>query len=173
MKARKTILPGSSLISEYLPCDHADAYAVDVPETANFSADDMQIMFWTKSPAWVERMMKLRNILVRPLGLQVDKPNLETIRRAIEEGGHCGVMTVVAKSANETLIKLDDKHLTAYISVIVEPRRAIAVTVVHFKNLLGRVYFTVIASFHHIIVRRMLKSSVMNCLEKQESRHGV
>lgn len=160
MKAYKTTIPDNSLITAYLPCDFADAFAVDLPSPISLTADDIQIRFWTDMPAWVDFLMKLRNIMVRPFGLKGTENSVEEFRNAIRTGSNCGGMTMVKKSENETLIKLDDKHLAAYISVLVESERVSVITAVHFNNAMGRVYIAIIKPFHKILVKSTLKRAV-------------
>ena len=69
-------------------------------------------------------------------------------------------MTVVAKTANETVVSLDDKHLKAYLSVYVEDRNVSLSTLVQYYNKLGVAYFTLIRPFHKIVVKNMLRHTI-------------
>ena len=84
------------------------------------------------------------------------------LERLIREGGSAGMFSVCGKSANETAIALDDKHLKAYISVLFredgsELTTVTCSTIVRFHNRLGRVYFWLIRPFHGLAVKGMLK----------------
>jgi hypothetical protein len=99
------------------------------------------------------------------VGLQGMKGSeLKEFETCIRMGQPYSFVSVPAKNSNETVLLLTDKHLNAYMSVYVESRakhKAISIiTLVHFKNTLGRVYFFVIRPFHACIVKSMLKRSV-------------
>ena len=56
-----------------------------------------------------------------------------------------------------------DKHLKGTLGVVVEPladqhKRFHVVTIVHYHNWTGPVYFQVIRPFHHLVVTRMAQA---------------
>ena len=163
----KTDVPVNSLTHQYLPADYTDAFACEITGAKKLSADKVMIDFWTVMPGWVNALFKLRNVLVRPFGMETgdNKDHSEELKKMIREGqASNGLMSVVAKSGNETVILLNDKHLDAYISVFVteshHSQTATAITLVHYHNRLGRIYFFFIRPFHKIIVKDMLKSTI-------------
>ncbi len=164
MKAYKHIFPENSLISKQLPAFFADTYAVNVSNAEILSADDIQIQFWTQMPYWVDKLMRLRHWLVRPFGLKSEEGTTEDFSKAIRSGGQCNTMTVIAKSENETVIELSEKHLNAYISIQIRDDKVLLNTVVHLKNTLGRIYFTIIRPFHGILAKSTLKRAVTNSM---------
>lgn len=162
MKVEKCNLPPNSLLNGYLPADHSDAVVCTCHTAVDFTPDDIQVAFWTAMPGWVDSLMKLRNVLVRPFGLVSDNgPGREAVERCLREGGECGFLKVLAKSAEETVILLADKHLDAYVSVLMghsgDMTTVTVITLVKYNNALGRVYFFVIRPFHNVIVRTMLR----------------
>ncbi len=120
------------------------------------------VSFWTAMPKWVDNLFKLRNLLVKPLGLKTEEESkFADLERCIRTGGEAGMVSVPGKSHDETILKLTDKHLTAYISVYIEGRRNVyATTLVSFHKKIGYMYFYTIYPFHHIVVRRLLKSTM-------------
>jgi hypothetical protein len=59
--------------------------------------------------------------------------------------------------------EVDDRHLRGYLAVVADPpeggaRRFRVVTVVHYNNWLGPVYFNAIRPFHHLIVGAMARA---------------
>jgi hypothetical protein len=59
--------------------------------------------------------------------------------------------------------EVNDAHLKAALGVVVEPlagtqRRFHVVTVVHYHNWAGPVYFNVIRPFHHLVVGGMMRA---------------
>jgi len=163
MKARKTEIPLKSLVNRYFPVDHKDAFACEISCESQLTPDDIMVRFWTNFPAWVDFLFSVRNFLVKFVGLEGSTNSLQELEDCIRHGGKSKIASVPAKSDNETILLLDDEHLDAYMSVYIEEfpdnKRVYAITIVHFKNRLGRIYFFFIRPFHGIIVKSVLKSS--------------
>lgn len=90
---------------------------------------------------------KLRNTIVKPLGLEVGMRFADTI---------------CEQNAQEVVFGMPDKHLTFHASLWCgekEPggQTFTITTVVKFNNRLGRLYFFFIRPFHKVIIRSMLK----------------
>jgi hypothetical protein len=165
MKVYKSTIPPGSLIEKYLPADYSDIYACEVDFEKDIFPDDLMVNFWTNNPSWINALFKLRNFLVKFVGLKGSKNNsLEELEKCIRTGGTLDFVSVPAKSDNETVLILSDKHLNAYLSAHIKSegeRKTISViTLVKFKNKLGRIYFFFIRPFHDIIVKVMLKRSI-------------
>lgn len=171
MKSYKTDIPTDSLTQEYLPANYTDAFACEVTGAQKLSADDMMISFWTVVPDWVDALFKVRNLLVRPFGLETGETDnyIEKFEEIIRAGkGSNGIMPVVAKSDNETVVLLSDKHLDAYMSVYTTSRddsqTVVVLTLVHYKNIFGKVYFFFIRPFHTVIVKSILQNTLKRLL---------
>ena len=85
------------------------------------------ISFWTDFPCWINALFKLRNILVKFVGL---------------------------KGAENDNVK---DYLSIHVESKEEQKIISAITLVNFNNKLGRIYFFVIKPFHGAIVKNMLK----------------
>jgi hypothetical protein len=164
MKTKKTTIPEDSLIRSYLPADYFDAFECTFTSAKEVKADDVQLAFWSEKPAWVNQLFKLRNFLVKPFKLEVGKKNdsLNILKETIITGKTHGHLSIPAKSDNETVLCIDDRHLKMYLSIQVkdagENRKAVvATTLVRFHNALGKCYFAVICPFHKVVVKSMLK----------------
>lgn len=162
MIIRKSEIPKQSLVNNYLPANYSDAYECIIESNENITPDDLQIAFWTKMPKWIERLFKLRNAIVKPFGLKSDDNDSEKLKECIRTGKEYGIASVAAKSADETVVCLNDKHLKAYMSVYIDKvddnkKRISVSTVVHFHNKLGYVYFYAIVPFHGLVVRGQIK----------------
>lgn len=84
--------------------------------------------------------MKVRNILVKPFGLETGKV-LKTEDCIIED------------TENEAIMRKDDKHLLFYVSIAKIGNDLIDITtVVQYHNALGKAYFFFIKPFHKMIV---------------------
>ena len=114
--------------------------------------------FWTTCPAWLKFLFRLRDLLVRPFGLKTGEgPSREKLEEALNNGESCGFMSVAERTADETIVALDDKHLVAYMSVYIEGGQVFASTVVRYHNKLGVVYFNLIRPFHVLVVKNLFK----------------
>ena len=164
MKAKKTGIPAESLVNKYFPVDYEDAYVCEVRSDLQLTPDDIMVRFWTDFPSWVDFLFRIRNFLVKFIGLEGSMNSIQEFEDCIRTGGKCKIATVTIKSENETVLLLDDKHLDAYISVYIkespEHKYVYAITLVHFKNRLGRIYFFFIRPFHGLIVKSTFKNSL-------------
>lgn len=171
MKSRKTQVPKDSLLQQYLPVDYTDAFACNVETEKILSADEIMIDFWTIVPGWVSALFKLRNILVRPFGLERGEKGanlFDEIKKMIQSGsGSSGMISVAGKTENETAVLLSDKHLDAYMSVYVDKQTVTASTSVHYHNNLGRIYFFFIKPFHAVVVKAMLKGTLKRMVRRK------
>jgi hypothetical protein len=198
MKVKKASIPPDSLVWRYLPADYSDAYActVDPARALSLDPDELMVAFWTSTRRswWVSALFRLRNFLVRFVGLQGSENfDVGEFKNAVRHGGSYGFMSIAAKNGHETVMLLTDKHLDAYLSIHVaaETRTATAAgagvqagadaapatgaaagtrqtvsayTVVRFHNRLGRVYFFVIRPFHAIIAKTILRGAIKNAI---------
>ncbi|WP_371614868.1 DUF2867 domain-containing protein [Streptomyces sp. NBC_00454] len=140
--------------------DHVDAVAVDVaPGT---SATDFVRLVSTGSPAWVGRLLALRDRLVAPFGLQVQERGKPAETR-IEPGVKRGPFRVLSVTQDEVLCGDDDKHLAFRASFAVRPKadgsgsEGVCTTVVRFERTAGRFYFRAIEPFHHLVIVSLLR----------------
>ncbi|MBN9479844.1 MAG: DUF2867 domain-containing protein [Bordetella sp.] len=126
--------------------DWADRFGVEGvagPLTARQAMERMM----TGAPAWVDRLMALRNRLVRLAGLKT--------------AGIDG-FPVLAEQEDEIVVGFDDRHLDFRLVIRVEPSpghagRGVSIaTLVDRHNLLGRAYIAAVTPFHRLIVTRML-----------------
>lgn len=170
MKTRKTHMLENSLTQQFLPADYMDVFACDLDGAGELTADEILIGFFTVMPGWVNALFKLRDVLVRPFGLKTgtDEGRVDDFKSMILNGGEVGLASQVAKSECETVLLLSDKHLNAYISIMVTQdtscQKVKAITLVHYHNSLGRAYFFFIKPFHKMVVKSMLNNTIRRLL---------
>jgi len=159
-------LPSPSLVERALaPCHYFDAFSVDAA-SGTFGSVDELARAASKLPRWVDALMALRNRIVRIFGLKTEppEPTESAQKSAIVAGSAVGIFLVLARSENEILMGLDDKHLDFRFSLVLQTRadgeRAIATTTVRFKNAWGRLYFAVVKPFHKRIIPAMLRAAL-------------
>ena len=163
-KKSKTI-PLGSLTEKFLPADYLVVHNFVVDTESEIVADDILVIFFTDFPIWVNVLFKLRNFMAKFVGLKSSEgSDLEEIEKCIRTGKAYRLGSIPAKSDNETVLLLSDKHLDAYISILVENeenRKTVSTNIlVHFKNRLGRIYLSVIRPFHGAVIKNMLKRAV-------------
>ncbi len=170
---KKTTIPSDSLVERFLPADYTDAYCREVATGKTLSPDEIMIGLWssTRRIWWMAALFGLRNFLVRFVGLKGGGGfDVAAFDKAIREGGSYGFTSVPAKNDHETVMMLTDKHLDAWLSVYVAaegtPKRVSFITLVKFKQRLGRIYFFVIRPFHTIIIKSLLKRAVNGVYSK-------
>ncbi|MEI7297975.1 DUF2867 domain-containing protein [Paraburkholderia tropica] len=149
--------PASQLMSSYGRADFADAFSVDLPEAASHDPECIARHIFDHQPEWIAALLKLRDLLVRPLG----------IRRAADlraaGGDRINIFRVFGRYPNEIVLGEDDTHLDFRVSVLVQPPsgefpcRVIVTTLVFYNRLLGRAYIALIAPLHRMVVRRSLR----------------
>lgn len=137
--------------------DSVDASAVDLP--LGTTAVEFTTAALGAAPRWVERLLSLRDLLVRPFGLRRTAPAGPGGLR-LEPGQRVGPFVVFAVDDAEVLLGDDDTHLGFRTSFAVRPRsggaEGVCTTVVRYDNAFGRAYFTVIRPFHHLVVAALL-----------------
>lgn len=165
-KVTAVALPSPSLVEHALtPCHYFDTFSVLAP-MSTFGCVDALARASTEMPRWVDLLMGLRNRIVKVFGLKTEPD--EMLRSAydgpIVPGSAVGIFPVLARSPDEILMGLDDKHLDFRFSLALQLRPegecAIATTTVRFNNLWGRLYFAVVKPFHRRIIPSMLRAAI-------------
>ena len=160
----KTI-PLGSLTEKFLPADYLVVHNFVIDTENEIIPNDILVNFFTDFPGWVNVLFKLRNFMAKFVGLKSSEgSDVKEIEKCIRTGKAYRLGSIPEKSDNETVSLLSDKHLDAYISILVESegkRKTVsAIIVVHFKNRLGRIYFSVIRPFHGAVIKNVLKRAV-------------
>jgi hypothetical protein len=121
-----------------------------------------------KTPSWVNAAMSTRNRIVRFFGLKnlgsLDGFDETREPSAYAPGDRVGIFTVFENTFDEVLLGDRDKHLNVVLSVhrrLLPGGQAVEITlttVVHVKNLLGRLYMLPVTPAHRIIAPAVLAS---------------
>jgi hypothetical protein len=131
----------------------------------NQSALDVYLILMKETPAWVSKLMMLRNGIVSRLGLKnlgemSDVDCLKSIDN-YDVGEQLGIFSIHSKSQNEVILEDRDKHLdvmvSLYLDVHGETVTVSATTVVHVKNFFGKIYMFFVAPMHKLIVPASLR----------------
>lgn len=168
MNIEKVNLPGNSLISRsFGKIDYNDAYMIECRFNRELPVEDVVKTFFSTFSGWVNRLMHVRNILVKPFGLKSDestivKNDYKNFRGV--KGETIDFFQVFDRTTDEVMLGADDKHLDARLSFILKKNNdkysIILTTTVHYNNMLGRIYFIPVKPFHKIIIKSCLKKTV-------------
>jgi Protein of unknown function (DUF2867) len=124
----------------------------------NLNAEGATRRVMGRNPAWIAKLMKLRNALVAPLGLKAAPDEQLGLDNSI------GTFPLVSKSPSRVVLGLDDRHLDFRVVVDVVNgeggRQTVsATTYVKTHNALGKFYLMMVMPFHKIIVPTMLRQA--------------
>jgi hypothetical protein len=139
-----------------------DSYETSV-RTEGKTALQLYIDVVAGTPAWMDFLMVTRNRIVGFFGLKNIGRFTDIDRtRAIASykvGDRVGIFSIWHLSDDEVVMRDDDKHLDAKVSVFRYPDaegRVGVTTVVHVKNFLGRAYLFFVVPAHKVLVPLML-----------------
>ena len=149
--------------------DHADHIDVKIV-TGTISMRQFIASMLSYQPAWVTLLYRIRAVFVRFLGMRQEgvprvipmKPN----NIPMQSGRKIAFFTVrMAEEERYWVAEAEDSHLRAALGVIVEPlpndrKKFYVITVVHYHNWAGPVYFNAIRPFHHLVVGSMVKAGI-------------
>ena len=145
---RLTAIPENSVIAcGFGKIDYCDTY--HIIRVTNDSAAKIAAEI-SKPPKWVEWLMIIRDLVAGIFRLKSSK--------AIREGQEIN-FPIIGQSENEIVMGENDKHLDFRVSILADRVNSFIymITIVHFNNLLGRLYFLPVKPFHKIIVKSSLK----------------
>ena len=145
--------PANGLLAGPAP-DVADSFTVALPPGASTDVEVWRRRLFASPPVIVRRLLRLRDLLVRPLGL-----------RGASGADPLEGFPVLGRGEHEVLMGLDDRHLDFRVSLRLLQSGGAAealqlTTTVTFHGAPGRVYFALIRPFHRRIVPAMLRSAV-------------
>ena len=134
--------------------DFADSYMTTVLD-ANANAPELAARAFARMPAWVMRLLHLRNVVVKPFGLRPAPDDTLPADRQI------GFFPVVSSDRNRVVLGFDDSHLDFRIVIDVvngaqQTSDITATTLVKRNNTLGYAYLFAVMPFHKRIVPAML-----------------
>ena len=159
-------LPASSRVTRiYAHPNLADAYTIRLPDNATTDPELLARFMFSHQPAWVGKLLRIRDALVAGFGLKTAKGLEESART--ERDKHVSIFRIYERTVDEIVLGEDDKHLDFRVSVFQETRTDVAgggryltvSTVVQCHNLLGRTYILLIAPFHEMVVRSSMRSA--------------
>lgn len=140
----------NNLIIKYLPADYKDCFWDEITEKLYMSVNELFNLMFSQYPKWIMRMYYIRNLIVKPFGVKINKSFVNMI---------------IEQNDNEIIIGAKDKHLTFHVSLfcsdVKDKTQEVSITtIVKYENILGRIYFAAIWLFHRIIVSYLFKRAI-------------
>lgn len=162
--AQKTPMPSDcALLASTATADFSDTYSIKVLHST-LTALQVYAAIAKHTPGWVEALMTLRNQAVRLVGLK-NLGQLSDVPTATDHGLHpgdrIGLFTLVSDEPAQLVMQDDDRHLIVKLSLQkmfedAQHDRLALSTVVHTKNLLGKLYMLPVGPMHKLIAPAML-----------------
>jgi hypothetical protein len=157
----------SRIIQSAAHADFADCYCFEDP-APHASAMETYLAVVLRTPEWMHRLMRLRNLAVQLVGLKnlgsLNQINPHKAAHAYRVGDRAGIFSVAYLSRNEVVLGEEDKHLEVQLSVVKQERdgrpMVFISTVVHNHNWLGKAYMAVVGPVHQRIVPRLLRHAL-------------
>jgi Protein of unknown function (DUF2867) len=166
MKIPQVLWQYPELLPHLVGADHIDIKIV----TGRKSLREFLAGSIAYQPGWMTFLYGVRAVFVRLLGMKqggIPKAVHTTPERVpMQPGAYLSFFKVAAALDNHYwLAAADDKHLKAGILVLGEPlpdgqTRFYLMTLVHYNEWTGPVYFNVIRPFHHLVVTGMSRAGV-------------
>lgn len=156
-------LPPNARISQAYESVHlADAYSIRLPPGASGDPEVLARFVFSQRAPWVGALMKVRDALVSGFGLKTSR-HLASLGSQAGQS-RVGIFRIYSTGETEVVLGEDDKHLDFRVSVLCASapapgsgRDLVVSTVVHCHNRLGRAYIFLIAPFHRLVVRSILR----------------
>ncbi|GAC1391650.1 MAG: DUF2867 domain-containing protein [Ktedonobacteraceae bacterium] len=130
-------------------------------------------------PGWVTCLYHVRAGFVRLLGMRQEGIpsafSLHPEEVPMQEGKKASFFTIrMVEEEHYWIAAAEDTHLEALLGVVIEllpgtsQRRFHVLTIVHYRNWAGPVYFQVIQPFHHLVVGSMARAGVHPASQHKE-----
>ncbi|GAA0777256.1 DUF2867 domain-containing protein [Roseibium denhamense] len=165
------ILPPASRLNAYrAPSDFLDVFSISIAERPELQTMDIRLIadhMVSRDPVWVKRLLKLRDLLVKPLGLKTtaDLAMVDSNPPVTErgEGDRIAFFRIFVVDNDEIVLGEDDKHqdfrLSLYRTQGADGRLFVA-TCCRRHNLAGHAYLWAILPFHKFIVKTGLRTAL-------------
>jgi len=138
--------PCNSVISNgFGKIDYCDSFRIT--QSTNKSIEQITNELF-KLPAWVNWLMKIRDLAVGIFGLKTEKDVKERQQ----------FFPVIEQNDTEIVMGENDKHLNFRVSVLIDRENSFiyVTTLVHYNNIWGKLYFLPVKPFHKIIVKSLI-----------------
>lgn len=152
----KVETPKKSIIYKYISdVDYSDAYSMELRDK-EVSAEEIYLNIFSHVPSWIMNLMLLRNKVVALFGLKSDG-KMDDVK-SLKVGEKAGIFMIYSIEKEEIIAGEDNVHLDFRVSVLKEDDEVTISTLIHYNNLFGKVYMTIVMPFHRLVVKAMMKN---------------
>ena len=157
----------SGVADWYTGADFTDSYEVALPPASTVDMRVIAQSVFGKPTLWFRALLFIRDMVMARFNVKTSSD----LRQSGNED-KINFFSVLASHPDEIVLGANDRHLDFRLSLLVQravngPSRLSATTVVHCHNRLGRIYITVIAPFHRMVVISNLRRAAANGFEHQ------
>jgi hypothetical protein len=146
---------GSRLADRFAGADLVDAYAIGLPQGTSHDVEALARFMPSAEAPWLRLLMAVRDAAVAGFGIKTSR---QLRQGSVTDGvARIHIFRVYEIAEDEAILGEDDKHLDFRLSVRRRPGDIVVTTVVHCHNLLGRAYLALIAPFHRLVVKSILR----------------
>ena len=154
----KVEVPKESVVYEYISdVDYSDAYKMTLSDTS-LSAEEIYINIFSYIPSWVVQLMVVRNKIVSLFGLKMG--DSVSHKKVLIVGEKAGMFLIYRIEEEEIIAGEDNIHLDFRLSVLKKNEEVTISTHVHYNNLFGKIYMSIITPFHKMVVKVMMKNAL-------------
>ncbi|WP_158248678.1 DUF2867 domain-containing protein [Chromobacterium sinusclupearum] len=114
-------------------------------------ASKLLLAFSTAMPLWAQWLMRLRDLLVSPLGLKTAEVAMRRAEGPFHIGQQLGVFGILYLGEHAVVLGQDDRHLDFRLVLQWQPGWLRMATLVRPHNLLGRGYLAWVTPWHYLI----------------------
>ncbi|GGJ45897.1 DUF2867 domain-containing protein [Deinococcus roseus] len=117
------------------------------------------------SPSWLSFLYWLRGKLVPLIGLKghgvLEMQRLTARDIPFVKGKKAAFFTVHHAEGNLWVAGASEKHLTAYLAIEKQQDHIQFYTLIEYHHWTGRLYYAIIAPFHHLVVNNMIRAGLL------------
>ena len=139
---------------------YRDAFVVTVNQS-DLPAKYVYHSIFAYLPDSVQRLMKIRNAIVKYLGFSASNSTMALAYEDICVGNKAGFLTIENLSDTELVCAAYEKNMDMWISVLkVKDDQFVISTLVNLKTKTGKVYMACIVPFHKLIAKHCIKQAL-------------
>jgi len=125
--------------------------------------EEITKMIFDQNPKWLQALFKIRGFIGVYLGLKKHAPS--DYQDDFKVGGHVKFFKIYSIDPQEIILGANDNHLNFRVSVYnsgATKNNIQLSTLVKYHNRTGKIYMQLIAPFHRMVIRYMLRRAIQN-----------
>ncbi len=140
---------------------YADSFSTAL-RRSDVTSQELIAAFFESAPRWFSLLFQLRNRIVAVFGLKTGASGRRELGPPYRVGQTIGLFRIFEMTDTEVVLGQDDSHLDFRTSLLLHRHEAGAElfvsTLVHTRNRLGRLYFSIVKPFHRFAVPILVRA---------------